>query len=72
MEKDTLLIKRIDDFLQTTGMTPTRFGEKSLKDPNLVFQVREGRWLRGPTRKKVLDFMEKSSEPDPAMQALGT
>lgn len=72
MEKDTLLITRIDAFLQTTGMTATRFGEKSLKDPNLVFQVREGRWLRGPTRKKVLDFIESATEPDTPMQAVGT
>lgn len=61
MEKDLVLIKRIDTFLKASGMTATCFGQQSLKDPNLVFQIREGRWLRGPTRRRVLDFIERQN-----------
>ena len=62
MDTDISLIKQIDDFLKSTGMTPTRFGECALRDPNLVFQVREGRWLRGPTRQRVVAFIESQLE----------
>ena len=72
MELDNSLIGQIDAFLVASGMTPTRFGERALKDPNLVFQIREGRWLRGPTRSKVLAFMKRESEPDSQLQPTGT
>jgi hypothetical protein len=72
MEKDTLLIKRIDAFLQTSGMSPTTFGKLSLRDPNLVFDVKEGRWLRGPTRKRVLDFIETADVDHGPLQSVGT
>jgi len=72
MDQDISLLRQIDAFLAVSGMTPTRFGECALKDPNLVFQIREGRWLRGPTRRKVLEYIARASKPDPALQATGT
>ena len=57
-DKDTSLIERVEAYLKRTGMTATLFGKKALNDPNLVFDLREGRWLRGPTRTRVIQFME--------------
>lgn len=62
MMKDKELIDLIEAHLVRTGLSPTRFGEHSVKDPNLVFEVREGRWLRGPTRKRVIDFIKSQSQ----------
>lgn len=58
MEKDTSLISAIDGFLEATGWTPTRFGRDAFNDPNLVFDIREGRWLRGPNRDRILQFIK--------------
>jgi len=69
---DRGLNEKIDFFMELTGMTPTRFGECALGDPNLVFQIREGRWLRGPTRKRVLDFIETAAVDHGPLQSVGT
>ena len=62
MEIDTQLIDAIDAFLGASGWTPTRFGKDAFNDPNLVFDIREGRWLRGPNRDRVLTFIKEQNE----------
>lgn len=69
---DTALIDSIDTYLMRNGTTATQFGLEALEDPNLVFQIREGRWLRESTRKRVLGFMSDSSDHHRTLQATGT
>jgi hypothetical protein len=49
----------IERFLAITGMSPTRFGILSAKDPRLVFDLRAGREPRSATVKRVTEFMSK-------------
>lgn len=34
-------LQKIEAFLISSGMTPTRFGIEAVKDPNLVFKLRK-------------------------------
>jgi AMP nucleosidase len=67
------LKNRIEDFLVSTGMSPTVFGRESLKDPNFVFDLRSG--LRSPslrTAERIYAFIEaqqKIPQRRPATQA---
>jgi AMP nucleosidase len=47
----TELKKKIEDFLASSGMTPTVFGRTVLKDPNFVFDLRLGK--RSPSIRTV-------------------
>lgn len=38
-----LILRRIEEFLRNTGMAPTRFGRDAVRDPRLVFDMRNGR-----------------------------
>ena len=35
--------ERVESFLATSGMTPTKFGMAAASDPRFVFDLREGR-----------------------------
>lgn len=53
------LTQKIEEFLTATGMSPTVFGRKVLKDPNFVFDLRNG--SRSPsirTAEKIYTFIE--------------
>jgi hypothetical protein len=53
------LQNRIEEFLAAMGMSPTVFGRKVLKDPNFVFDLRNG--ARSPsirTAEKIYAFIE--------------
>lgn len=60
MLKDMPLIEKIEAHLEASKTSPTKFGVNSLGDPNLVFELREGRWLRGPTRQRVVEYIEQA------------
>ena len=57
---------KIEEFLAATGMSPTVFGRKVLKDPNFVFDLRNG--IRSPSIRTVekiyafIDTQQKSSK----------
>lgn len=51
-------LKSIERFLEEYRLTPTSFGMNAIKDPNFVFNLRNGRECREETQKKVLEFME--------------
>lgn len=58
------LLGRIEKYLRRTGMPPTRFGREAVHDPRFVFDLRNGRDPRGPTRARVaawLDARERSA-----------
>ena len=53
------LTSKIESFLADTGMSPTVFGRKVLKDPNFVFDLRNG--TRSPsirTAEKIYAYIE--------------
>ena len=58
-ENDALL-KKIEKFLEATGISATVFGLRSIGDANLVFQMREGREVMPSTARRILDFMKKA------------
>lgn len=45
----------VESFISARGMTPTQFGREFAADPLFVFQLREGREPRTPTRQRILD-----------------
>ena len=51
------LTELIENFLKKTGMSATAFGEKSNKEPNLVFDIREGRGCGEAVQTRILDFI---------------
>jgi hypothetical protein len=52
----------IEDFMKKTGMSATAFGMKANKEPNLVFQIREGRGCGEEVQKRITDFIEGYDE----------
>jgi hypothetical protein len=37
------MLRTVEIFLRETGMAPTRFGRDSVRDPRIVFDMRNGR-----------------------------
>jgi len=54
-----LLLIKIDEFLERTGMGQATFGADSVGDPNLVTDLRCGRELRHRTLLRVEAFMNR-------------
>ena len=52
-----LLLADIDQFLERTDMAPSVFGDRAVKDPNFVRNLRSGREPRFGTTQRVRDFM---------------
>lgn len=53
-----MLLERIERYLRTTRMPPTRFGRNVLGDPNFVFNLRDGRRMRSTTIERVEAYLE--------------
>ncbi|KRA00266.1 hypothetical protein ASD64_01450 [Mesorhizobium sp. Root157] len=45
----------VEKFIASKGMTPTQFGREYAADPLFVFQLRDGREPRTPTRQRILE-----------------
>ncbi len=61
-----MLLHRIERYLRSTRMPPTRFGRNVLRDPNFVFNLRDGREPRDTTTQRVqayLDAQEPQVQP---------
>jgi hypothetical protein len=54
-----VLLRKIEVFLKQTGMAPTRFGRNSVRDPRLVFDMRNGREPGNRMTQRVEHFMNK-------------
>jgi hypothetical protein len=52
-----ILLADIDQFLDRNGMAPSVFGDRAVKDPNFVRNLRSGREPRFGTTQRVRDFM---------------
>jgi len=56
--------KRVEDFIQAHGLSPTTFGRDLAGDPNFVADLRAGREPREATKRKVLDAMKARLKAD--------
>lgn len=52
------ILRRIEVFLRSTDVSPTRFGRDAVNDPRFVFDLRRGREPRAHTVARVVDFLE--------------
>lgn len=53
------LLRTIERFLKETNMPPTRFGRDAVRDPRLVFDMRNGREPGERMKRRVEHFMNK-------------
>ena len=51
------ILKEIEAFLKDTGMSPTAFGEKAMRDRTLMISLRAGRNMTIRTLEKLQRFM---------------
>ncbi len=50
-------LRSIEHFLKQTGMAPTAFGRKAVRDPRLVFDMRNGREPTARMQRRIEHFM---------------
>lgn len=53
------LLRAVEIFLKETGMAPTRFGRECLRDPRIVFDLRNGREPGDRVKRRIEHFMNK-------------
>lgn len=54
---------RIENFLTSSGLTPTRFGREAVNDPNFVFELRKGRRPNLENVNRVLEYIRLNEAP---------
>jgi hypothetical protein len=47
----------VERFLRETDLPPTKFGRLSVRDPRLVFDMRNGREIGEPVAVRLREFM---------------
>ncbi len=52
-----MLIRAVEKFLRDNGIPATRFGRESVRDPRLVFDLRQGREPGERIKRRVEHFM---------------
>lgn len=57
-------LKKVEDFLARTKMSPTMFGIKAKAEPNFVFSLRSGRECREEIQERVLRFMDEADDAE--------
>jgi hypothetical protein len=61
-DRDTLL-REIDAFRESIGMTETRFGRAALNDGHFLRRLREGGNITLRTVERVRAFIQRQSQP---------
>ena len=52
-----MLIRAVEKFLRDHNISPTSFGRESVRDPRLVFDLRNGREPGERIRRRIEHFM---------------
>jgi hypothetical protein len=52
------VLRRIEAYLRRSGVTATRFGRDSLRDPHLVGDLRGGRIMRPATSARLCAYLD--------------
>ena len=60
------LLRRIERHLKASGTTPTRFGRDAVRDPRLVFDLRNGREPRGAMTARVCAYIDRQEQAERA------
>jgi hypothetical protein len=59
-------LRSIERYLKQTGMAPTAFGRQAVRDPRLVFDLRNGRQLSQRVERRIEHFMNISKRQQAA------
>ena len=54
-----MLLHRIEQYLKSRRIPPTRFGRDAVGDPNFIFDLRDGRDPREKTIRRVLAYLDQ-------------
>lgn len=57
-----MILRQVERFLRTTGMTGTRFGRLAVRDPRFVADLRNGRVPRPAMERRLEHFMNTYEE----------
>mgnify|MGYP004562065341 CR=1 FL=1 len=57
------ILRKIDEFLRTSGMPPTVFGRNAVHDPRLVGDLRNGREPRPETVARIETYIAEQERP---------
>jgi len=52
-----MLLRAVEKFLREFGIPATRFGRESVRDPRLVFDLRQGREPGDRVKRRIEHFM---------------
>ena len=66
-----MLQRRIELFLQRSGMKAARFGRNAVRDPRLVFDLRRGRELRPATAERIRAYLDEQETALGAAREIG-
>ena len=56
------LLRRVEGYLRRSGTAPTTFGRRAVRDPRLVFDMRNGREPRPMTAARITAYLDASEE----------
>jgi len=56
------LRRRIENYLKRNRIAATRFGRDTVNDPNLVFQLREGRQITEKTAARIHEWLDRARD----------
>ncbi len=62
--------RRIEGFLESSGLNPTEFGRQAVGDPSFVLHLRRGRSPKLATADKVLAFIDASESREQGRRAV--
>ncbi len=52
------LLRRVEHFLRSSRISPTRFGREAVRDPKFVADLRAGRTPRPATVRRVVAYLD--------------
>lgn len=59
-----MFVRAVEKFLKENGIPATRFGRESVRDPRLVFDLRQGREPGERIRRRIEHFMNTYRRSD--------
>jgi len=57
-----MILDRIDRYLRSSKISPSRLGRDAVGDPNFVMNLRDGRQPRQATLDRVLAFLDREEK----------
>lgn len=52
------LLRRVENYLRASGISPSRLGREAVGDPRFVFELRNGREPRTPLTRRLCAYLE--------------